>query len=186
MVFNSSVTVTGTLTVDAPSIDLNSPLVAGTLIGNATTINVGGTGQIQQAIDWPPPPPVSTCVRETTRAARLTSTKSITLSPGPTTGRVNIIGSLILDANDTLALQVDGGNPDTQYDSFSVLGLFRLAAPQPVRRPTACGESDADQQRPVVRGGRRFCPALPRWSERNGQRCALTLSTTVATATMWY
>jgi autotransporter-associated beta strand protein len=48
--------------------------------------------------------------------------KGVTLSAGASPGQVTINGDLELDANDTLAIEVDGTNPATDYDNFIVNG----------------------------------------------------------------
>jgi hypothetical protein len=52
--------------------------------------------------------------------------KSITLSPGTSPGQVILNGNLRLDANDTLAIEIDGLTAGTGYDQFVVNGTVTL------------------------------------------------------------
>ncbi|WP_425617659.1 autotransporter-associated beta strand repeat-containing protein [Anatilimnocola sp. NA78] len=52
--------------------------------------------------------------------------KGVTLAAGSSPGQVTIAGNLVLDSNDTLAIEVEGTNPATQYDNFVVNGGVTL------------------------------------------------------------
>lgn len=51
---------------------------------------------------------------------------SIILSPGASPAQVAIVGNVALDANDTLAIELDGLNPVTQFDNLLVTGTVDL------------------------------------------------------------
>lgn len=50
------------------------------------------------------------------------TSKSVVLSPGASPGQVTINGDFILNSDDTLAIEINGTNPATQFDNFLVDG----------------------------------------------------------------
>jgi VCBS repeat-containing protein len=54
------------------------------------------------------------------------TSKAVTLSPGASPAQVTINGNLALDGNDTLAIEITGTNPATQYDNLVVNGTVAL------------------------------------------------------------
>lgn len=54
------------------------------------------------------------------------SAKTLTVSIGASTGTVTNDGSLTFDASDTLAFEVNGGTPGTEYDQWVVTGTVTL------------------------------------------------------------
>lgn len=55
-----------------------------------------------------------------------TSGKSVTLSPGASPAQVFVVGDLLLDGNDTVAIEINGTSAATQYDNFVVTGAVTL------------------------------------------------------------
>ena len=55
-----------------------------------------------------------------------TAAKAVTLAPGSSPGKVTINGNLTLDGNDTLAMEVNGSTPGTDFDQFVVNGTVTL------------------------------------------------------------
>jgi hypothetical protein len=52
--------------------------------------------------------------------------KGVTLSPGASPGQVTMTGNLTLDSDDTLAIEINGSNPATDFDNFVVNGAVTL------------------------------------------------------------
>lgn len=94
------------------------------LIVHELGAQVGATGRIQEGID------LSTGtvrILGGTYAENVDATgTAVTLSPGASPGQVIINGDLTLDGNDTLAIEIDGTDPATQYDNFVVTGSVTL------------------------------------------------------------
>ena len=124
--FASGMTLAGKLNIISPTVNLKALLSAAVLAGNATTVNVAAPGSITQAITISAAAAAINAAPGTYSGTVDTSSKSITLSPGPTPGRVTIGGDLKLDADDTLSLQINGGNPNSGYDNFSTNGSVSL------------------------------------------------------------
>lgn len=55
-----------------------------------------------------------------------TTGKEVTLAPGASPGCVQIIGTMTLDSNDDLEIEIDGATVCTQYDQFDVSGTVNL------------------------------------------------------------
>ena len=125
---NSAPSLASTFTVNSPTLNLNAPILAPILTGTVQTAYVAGVAQIQQAIALANAAAAVYVAPGSYVGSVNTSGKQISFIPGPVLGRVDIVGNLTLDSDDFLTLQINGGNPATQYGNLSVTGSITLGA----------------------------------------------------------
>ena len=116
----------GAVTLDAATINLNADVMSTVTGSTATIVNVVAPAQIQDGVNL-----AASGATVNVAAGNYTedvdaSAKTLTLSPGPGAAQVRLTGNFKLGANNTLALDLNGTNPATQYDNFVVSGSATL------------------------------------------------------------
>src|SRR5207249_1272987 len=96
-------TAGGTFTGTAPTVTLSKDIIASIISGTATTVNVSGTAQVQDGVDVAANSGATVFIATGSYGGSVNTTapsKSVTLAPGSSPGKVTINGNLVLDGND--------------------------------------------------------------------------------------
>ncbi len=122
----ATTTFSGTVTLDAATVNLKAG-VTGVVTGStAKTVNVAATAQLQDAVSLAANGATLNIAAGNYIEDVDATSKPLTLAPGPGPAQVKITGNLKLGTSDTVAVEINGINPATQYDNFVVTNTATL------------------------------------------------------------